>query len=37
VINQSPKAGARVEKGATIRIYMAQEAELGEHDKDHNH
>lgn len=37
VINQSPKAGARVEKGATIRIYMGQEAELGEHDKDHNH
>lgn len=37
VINQSPKAGARVEKGATIRIYMGEEAELGEHDKDHNH
>lgn len=37
VINQSPKAGARVEKGATIRIYMGEETELGEHDKDHNH
>lgn len=37
VINQSPKAGARVEKGATIRIYMGEEAELEEHDKDHNH
>lgn len=35
VINQSPKAGARVEKGATIRIYMGQEAELGEQVKDH--
>jgi stage V sporulation protein D (sporulation-specific penicillin-binding protein) len=35
VINQSPKAGARVEKGATIRIYMGEEAELGENDKDH--
>lgn len=37
VINQSPKAGARVEKGSTIRIYMGEEAELEEHDKDHNH
>ncbi|MBP1904371.1 stage V sporulation protein D (sporulation-specific penicillin-binding protein) [Paenibacillus turicensis] len=37
VINQSPKAGARVEKGATIRIYMGEETELGEHDNDHNH
>ena len=37
VINQSPKAGARVEKGATIRIYMGNEVELGENEKHHNH
>ncbi|MFD1176051.1 stage V sporulation protein D [Paenibacillus puldeungensis] len=33
VINQAPKAGARVERGSTIRIYMGSEAEAEElHD-----
>ncbi|CAM4446684.1 stage V sporulation protein D [Paenibacillus phoenicis] len=35
VINQAPKAGARVEKGSTIRIYMGTEAEA-EQQHDHN-
>lgn len=35
VINQAPKAGARVEKGSTIRIYMGTEAEA-ERQHDHN-
>lgn len=33
VINQAPKAGSRVEKGSTIRIYMGSEAEQ---QHDHN-
>ncbi|MBM6994854.1 stage V sporulation protein D [Paenibacillus sp. DXFW5] len=35
VINQAPKAGSRVEKGSTIRIYMGSEAEA-ELQHDHN-
>lgn len=35
VINQAPKAGARVEKGSTIRIYMGSESEA-EQGHDHN-
>lgn len=35
VINQAPKAGARVEKGSTIRIYMGTDAEA-EQQHDHN-
>ncbi|MDU7474602.1 MAG: stage V sporulation protein D [Paenibacillus macerans] len=34
VINQAPKAGARVEKGSTIRIYMGSEADA---EQQHNH
>ncbi|WP_059052176.1 stage V sporulation protein D [Paenibacillus senegalimassiliensis] len=34
VINQAPKAGARVEKGSTIRIYMGKEADA---EQLHNH
>lgn len=34
VINQAPKAGARVEKGSTIRIYMGSEADA---EQLHNH
>lgn len=34
VINQAPKAGARVEKGSTIRIYMGKEADI---EQLHNH
>ncbi|MNO67103.1 Stage V sporulation protein D [compost metagenome] len=37
VINQSPKAGERVERGSTIRIYMGSEGDAeGEH-ADHEH
>lgn len=37
VINQSPKAGERVERGSTIRIYMGSEGDAeGEHP-DHEH
>lgn len=34
VINQAPKAGARVEKGSTIRIYMGKEEDA---EQLHNH
>lgn len=34
VINQAPKAGARVEKGSTIRIYMGSESEA---EQGHDH
>lgn len=34
VINQAPKAGARVEKGSTIRIYMGTEADA---ESNHKH
>lgn len=34
VINQAPKAGTRVEKGSTIRIYMGTEADA---ESMHNH
>ncbi|RCX22822.1 stage V sporulation protein D (sporulation-specific penicillin-binding protein) [Fontibacillus phaseoli] len=34
VINQAPKAGTRVDKGSTIRIYMGSEADA---EQSHNH
>lgn len=34
VVSQAPKAGARVERGSTIRIYMGSETEI---DHEHNH
>ncbi|MNW29410.1 Stage V sporulation protein D [compost metagenome] len=37
VINQSPKAGARVERGSTIRIYMGSEGDAEEEHADHEH
>lgn len=37
VISQSPKAGARVEKGSSIRIYMGSESELEGHPENHSH
>lgn len=36
VINQAPKAGTRVEKGSTIRIYMGSEKDAEQLD-DHQH
>lgn len=37
VINQAPKAGARVERGSTIRIYMGSESDAEMDHSDHNH
>lgn len=37
VINQSPKAGTRVERGSTIRIYMGNEADFGIDHEGHSH
>lgn len=36
VINQAPKAGTRVERGSTIRIYMGSESEA-EQNHEHEH
>lgn len=37
VINQAPKAGARVERGSTIRIYMGSEADSEKNHEGHSH
>ncbi|MNJ73963.1 Stage V sporulation protein D [compost metagenome] len=37
VINQAPKAGTRVERGSTIRIYMGSEADSEMNHEGHSH